>query len=693
MQGIEELLQLDDVQLLHQVLDQLLARPLLPVDEALHELLLAQEIGYALQALLRVGLELFVFGHGRGGRAPQARRFEDLKQSKRSSRANERRFTGILGARTTNGEWNPRRQPPQCALRRRARVHRRLQWPHAMSAVLNKKLKRAHDHLRQGDAARARALCQEVLRDAPRNPDALYLFGLTQLAEGRAQDAVAPLERVLAADPRHAPALEHLGLAHLMLGQFAEAETALSAAAALPRAPASALMRWGIAVLEQGRAAEAVPVLRRALALQPEDTTCRVNLGRALALAGDVAAARAEFEAVLKLAPGHPDAMFNLGVMSLGQDDLDDAGRWFERVVSESPGSADAHVNLGIVRQREGRLDEALACFRRALALDPGFAAAGANLAAALIALGRNPEAVAQLRENLRRNENDGWTWGTLADALFQTGELDEAARAAARARALDAALSRLLLGARAGSYGARRDRGGHSHAARRVRAHRRGRVAGHARAPVAADLRLAGVARRLGRGGAPPGSRGGPGKPVLAAARGDDRRATARLHPALGRRELRRAPRQQAGSGAWKPGRPTRGPAAQATRARVRVGYLSSEFHEHAIAHLLAGVLEAHDRAHFEIYAYSYGPEDASPMRARLNQACEHFVDIAREPDDTAARRIEEDALDILVDLKGYTMGGAHRDTRPPPLPGAGELARLPRDHGRALHRLADRR
>ena len=89
-----------------------------------------------------------------------------------------------------------------------------------------------------------------------------------------------------------------------------------------------------------------------------------------------------------------------------------------------------------------------------------------------------------------------------------------------------------------------------------------------------------------------------------------------------------------------------------------MRVGYLSSEFHEHAIAHLLAGVLEAHDRARFEIYAYSYGPEDASPMRARLNQACEHFVDIAREPDDTAARRIEEDALDILVDLKGYTMG-----------------------------------
>ena len=90
-----------------------------------------------------------------------------------------------------------------------------------------------------------------------------------------------------------------------------------------------------------------------------------------------------------------------------------------------------------------------------------------------------------------------------------------------------------------------------------------------------------------------------------------------------------------------------------------MRVGYLSSEFHEHAIAYLLAGVLEAHDRARFEIHAYSYGPESRSPMRARLREACEHFTDISRDPDDAVVRRIEADALDILVDLKGYTMGG----------------------------------
>jgi protein O-GlcNAc transferase len=93
-------------------------------------------------------------------------------------------------------------------------------------------------------------------------------------------------------------------------------------------------------------------------------------------------------------------------------------------------------------------------------------------------------------------------------------------------------------------------------------------------------------------------------------------------------------------------------------SRARLRIGYFSSDFYEHAVAYLIAEVLELHDRQEFEVIAYSYGPDDQSSMHARLRSACEHFVELAREPDDLAARRIQDDQLDILVDLKGHTMG-----------------------------------
>jgi len=100
---------------------------------------------------------------------------------------------------------------------------------------------------------------------------------------------------------------------------------------------------------------------------------------------------------------------------------------------------------------------------------------------------------------------------------------------------------------------------------------------------------------------------------------------------------------------------------------ARIRVAYLSSDLHEHATARLLAGVLEAHDRGRFEIFAVSYGPETGGPMRARLKAACEHWIEARSLSDAEIALKCREQGLDIAVDLKGYTQDGrpgilAHR-------------------------------
>jgi predicted O-linked N-acetylglucosamine transferase (SPINDLY family) len=93
------------------------------------------------------------------------------------------------------------------------------------------------------------------------------------------------------------------------------------------------------------------------------------------------------------------------------------------------------------------------------------------------------------------------------------------------------------------------------------------------------------------------------------------------------------------------------------ARRARIRIGYLSNDFHDHATAHLLVETLEAHDRSRFEIRAYSYcGVEGA--MRTRLRAAFDAFADISALTDAEAARLINADGIDILIDLKGFTHG-----------------------------------
>ena len=89
-----------------------------------------------------------------------------------------------------------------------------------------------------------------------------------------------------------------------------------------------------------------------------------------------------------------------------------------------------------------------------------------------------------------------------------------------------------------------------------------------------------------------------------------------------------------------------------------IRLGYLSSDFHQHATALLMIEMLEAHDRTRFALHAYSYGPDDGQGMRQRLQARFDRFTDITVMDDLQAARAIHADGIDILIDLKGYTAG-----------------------------------
>lgn len=92
--------------------------------------------------------------------------------------------------------------------------------------------------------------------------------------------------------------------------------------------------------------------------------------------------------------------------------------------------------------------------------------------------------------------------------------------------------------------------------------------------------------------------------------------------------------------------------------RQKIRLGYLSNDFQEHATAMLLVETLEAHDSARFELHAYSYGADDRKGMRARLCRAFHRFNDISPLSDAEAAKAINDDGIDILIDLKGFTDG-----------------------------------
>ena len=88
----------------------------------------------------------------------------------------------------------------------------------------------------------------------------------------------------------------------------------------------------------------------------------------------------------------------------------------------------------------------------------------------------------------------------------------------------------------------------------------------------------------------------------------------------------------------------------------KIRLAYFSMDFREHAVAHLTADLYDLHDRNKFEVYAFSFGANTQDPIRKRLEQSFDKFIDVHGKSEIEIARISRELNIDIAIDLGGHT-------------------------------------
>jgi predicted O-linked N-acetylglucosamine transferase (SPINDLY family) len=98
--------------------------------------------------------------------------------------------------------------------------------------------------------------------------------------------------------------------------------------------------------------------------------------------------------------------------------------------------------------------------------------------------------------------------------------------------------------------------------------------------------------------------------------------------------------------------------PATPYGHARIRIGYMSSDFCSHAMSYLITELFERHDRSRFEIFGYCASQEDGTALRQRVIGAFDHHRIIRELTDGQAAQLIRDDEIDVLIDLNGITDG-----------------------------------
>ncbi len=374
-----------------------------------------------------------------------------------------------------------------------------------------------------------------------------------------------------------------------------------------------ALHLLGVAAADRGALDEGIALMREALAIDAFQANAYCSLARALLAKADAPAALA----CLDRAVGLPSAT---------------AETWYLR----------ANVLL-----EGGRLEEAVAGYEAALRLQPAFPEAWNNLAAALRALKRNPRALECVERALLQKPAYAFALNNQGLILLDEGRAKAAVDSFRRAIAINPRFAEALhnLGTALSlmrRFGEARDAFAQLSGMAPQFPHVQGNLL-YAEL-CACDWRRFEAARTAVTCAVQEGRQAA--LPVSFLAVSDSAALQMRCAQIYARAHFPGAPA------------PHRPPIRRRGGGRIRLAYLSGDFGDHPVSHLLAGVLETHDPAAFETIAFSWGRREDGVIRQRLTAAFSRFEEVGALGDAEVLRRMRDLGVDIAVDLTGPTFG-----------------------------------
>ncbi len=371
--------------------------------------------------------------------------------------------------------------------------------------------------------------------------------------------------------------------------------------------------------------------------------------------AGRLDAARQAYVQATKTDPQNTEAFNLLGILAHQTGRNNDAEKLLRRAIDGNLQVAKYHGNLGTTLNALGRTEEALESYATAQGLDPGDAGFPYNAATVLVSSGRADEAVALFQKAIELRSDHLEARVNLAGTLSMLARDDEAEAEARKAVELspDATethygLAQVLLAQR--KHLAATDS---FDAALQCDPTNFPATAGLLNARLATcdwrdyDALVERVRSEIAEGNQQVGALGAFGALSLPLSPED-----------LAKIAMMRATRLLS-SVRGQCGPPTA--AAARTPSKVRVGFLSNDFRDHPVGHLVSALFAVHKSGRIETYAYSTGEDDQSVYRRRVETGADRFVDLRKDGQlsaDGAATRIAADGIDILVDLGGLVLG-----------------------------------
>jgi predicted O-linked N-acetylglucosamine transferase (SPINDLY family) len=514
-----------------------------------------------------------------------------------------------------------------------------------MNPQLQLMLQQAIQAFQDGNFDRADSTLKRVLQVDKKNLPALHVLGLIKASQANfieAADLLGRAARIQPNDasiqynlakalsdcgldresmPHHKKAVQlaannpeawlNYGKSASSLGRYSDALDCFSKALSLNPSFAEAALNKGATLKELQRYEEAIVFAELALEIKPNLIQAWSNKGTALTQLNRYCEAIECYDKVLSLQPDNAEGWSNKGLALYALERYDEAMRCYDKVLSLQPDNAEGWSNKGLTLHALERYDEAITHFDKALILKSEYSQAWFNKGVTLDELKLNEEALAHYDKALSLKSEYGEAWFNKGVTLYGLQHYDEAIECYEKVISLKSDIDWI--------YG--------------DLLHTKMRICSW----TGLEESLGSISKKIIENKRVM-------QPFSLLGLNDDaflHKKTSEIYieskypfnDALG--AILKRPKNQ----------------------KIRIGYFSANFHNHAVGNLIAELFELHDKTQFELIGFSFGPIVKDGVRQRLEKPFHEFIEVGNKSDIEVAQLSRSLNIDIAVDLSGFTQ------------------------------------
>jgi protein O-GlcNAc transferase len=497
----------------------------------------------------------------------------------------------------------------------------------------------------QGQLGQAKAKYHQLLEIDPRNADALHLLGVIAHQTANYQSAVDIISQAIELKPDLAEAYSNRGLSLKQLKQFDAALASYDKAVELKPDYAEAYYNRGNVLKELKQFDAALASYDKAIELKPDLAEAYTNRGLTLNELKQFDAALASYDKAIELKPDLAEAYANRGLALNELKQFDAALASYDKAIELKPNLVEAYSNRGLALNELKQFDAALASYDKAIELKPDLVEAYSNRGLALKELKQFVAALASFNKAIELKPEYADAFSNRGNTLKELKQFDAALASYDKAIELKPDLAEAYFNKGLALQELKQFDAALASCNKAIelkpdydylfgiRLHIKMHLCDWQEFETNVfDLRLK-IQSNV---------KASTCFPLLAL-------------PV-------RLPDQRKSAEVWNidknPNMSSLGPIIKRSRQlKIRIGYYSADFYNHATAYLMAELFERHDKSKFELIAFSYGPDTKDEMQVRVAKAFDQFINVTAMSDKAIAQLSRELGIDIAIDLKGLTQ------------------------------------